>query len=57
MAAAKAKAKFMGRKVTLTFVVVGLTALLAYYTKMDSNVAMVFTGAIASFNYALRNSG
>lgn len=51
------KSKWEGRKVVLTSVTVLLTAALAYYGKMDNNVAMVFTGAIASFNYALRNSG
>ena len=48
--------KFMGRKVALTTLCVLLTAGLAYVGKMDNDVAMVFTGAIASFNYALRNS-
>ena len=49
--------KFMGRKVTLTFTVVFLTAALAYFKVMNDDVALVFAVAIASFNYALRNSG
>lgn len=48
--------KFMGRKVAITTGVLIATTVLAYYGKMNGDVAMVFTGAIASFNYALRNS-
>lgn len=51
------QSKFMGRKVSITLLIIGATTVLAYYTKMNGDVAMVFTGAIASFNYALRNSG
>lgn len=49
--------KFAGRKVTITIGVVIATTALAYFDKMNGDIAMVFTGAIASFNYALRNSG
>ena len=49
--------KWMGRKVALTTLTVLFTAGLAYIGKMSPDVALVFTGAIGSFNFALRNSG
>ena len=49
--------RFGGRKATITTSIIALTALLAYFGKMNGDVALVFTGAIASFNYALRNTG
>ena len=52
----KDEAEFMGRKVTITIGTVFLTAGLAYFGKMDGDVAMVFATAIGSLNYALRNS-
>ena len=49
--------KYRGRKFLLTAGTVLLTAVLSYYGKMNGDVALVFTGAIGTFNYALRNSG
>jgi hypothetical protein len=49
--------RFGGRKAMITSGIIVLTAVLAYYGRMDNDVALVFTGAIASFNYALRNTG
>lgn len=53
----KAYSKYRGRKFLLTASTIVLAAGLAYFGKMTGDVALVFTGAISTFNYALRNSG
>ena len=57
MGEAEDKTKVMGRKVALTLIIITATTVLAYYGKMNADVGVVFGAAIASFNYALRNSG
>jgi len=53
----KEESKYLGRKVLLNTAILGCTMLLAMQGKMTADVALVFTGIVASFNYALRNSG
>ena len=53
----KAYTKYRGRKFLITAATIALTTGLAYFGKMNGDVAMVFAAAIGSFNYALRNSG
>ena len=45
------------RKAFLTGLTVVLTTVLAFYSKMTPDTALVFAAAIGSLNYALRNSG
>ncbi len=49
--------RHLSRKFLITGLVVAVTTFLAFYSKMDANVGLVFGAAIASYNWAnLRQS-
>ena len=42
--------KYLSRKFIVTILTIGCTTILAAYSKVDPNVAIVFGAAIASYN-------
>lgn len=44
--------RYMSRKFLITLSVVGATTFLAFHSRVDANVALVFSACVAAYNWA-----